>query len=224
MTFLSSLADDHRPLVLDTSVLVNLHASGHGEQVLSVIENDIVIADAVALELEHETSRRNGEQGFLRGLTGCGKITVVDLTTAEYELFAALSGGPSSLDDGEAATIAIAVHRGFRPVVDERKGRARAAALMNGEQPAWSIDLLRHPQIVHSLGEQLASEAIYLALRHGRMRIPSDSADYIVTLIGHNRAFECTCLPNFKSLSQEAPSLEPTDAKTNRRERPSDTN
>jgi predicted nucleic acid-binding protein len=223
MTFSSSLVDDPRPLVLDTSVLVNLHACAHGERVLSAIQNEIVVADIVAGELKHETSRRNGEHSFLHDLISRGKVTVVGMTEAEYELFAVLSGGPSSLDDGEAATIAIAAHRRFRAVIDERKGRARAAALMNGEQPAWSIDLLRHPEILPRLGEQLAVEAIYLALRHGRMRIPSNSADDVVTLIGRNRALECTCLPNFKSLSQEAASLKQTEAKANMRGRRRDT-
>ena len=203
MTFSSSLSDDSRPLVLDTSVLVNLHACGHGERLLSMIQNDIVVADIVAGELEHETSLKKGEHSFLYGLIGRGKVTVVSLTEAEYELFAALSCGPSSLDDGEAATIAIAAHRGFRAVVDERKGRARAVALMNGEEPAWSLDLLRYPTVVQSLGGQLAADVVYLALRHGRMRIPTNSADDVAALIGRDRAIECTCLPNFKSLWQE---------------------
>lgn len=198
MTFSSSLADDRRPLVLDTSVLVNLHACAHGGRVLSAIENEIVVADIVTGELEHETSRRKGEQSFLHDLTGRGKVTVVGMTEAEYELFAELSGVAPSLDDGEAATIAISVHRGFRPVVDERKGRARAAALMNGEQPAWSLDLLRHPGVVRNLGEHLAADIVYLALRHGRMRIPPACAEDVVAVIGRERALECTCLPNFK--------------------------
>lgn len=204
MTFSSSLADDCRPLVLDTSVLVNLHACGHGERVLSMIHNDIVISHIVAGELEHETSRRNGDHSFLYGLTGRGEVTVDGLSDAEYDLFAALSGGPSSLDDGEAATIAIAAGRGFRAVIDERKGRARATALMNDEQPAWSLDLLWHPSVLEGLGEHLATDIVYLALRHGRMRIPPECADDVVALIGRERALDCTCLPNFKSLSQEA--------------------
>ncbi len=219
MTFSSSLADDRRPLVLDTSVLVNLHACAHGERVLSVIENDIVIPDVVAGELEHETSRRNGQHSFLHDLTSRGKVTVVGMTEAEYKLFATLSGGPSSLDDGEAATIAVAANRSFRAVVDERKGRARAVTLMNREEPAWSLDLLRHPSVVQSLGGGLAANVVYLALRHGRMRIPPDCADDVVALIGRERSLACTCLPNFKSLSREAPAPIQTEAETNVRSR-----
>ena len=212
MTFSSSLADDPRPLVLDTSVLINLHACTYGERVLTAIANDIVVLDIVAGELEHETSRKNGDHGFLHGLIVRGKVTVVGMTDAEYELFTTLSGGSPSLDDGEAATIAIAANRAFRAVRDARKGRARAAALMDGEEPGWSVGLLQQPSVVQSLGQHLAADAIYLALRYGRMRIPAECSDSVVALIGQERARECTCLPNFKNLSREAPPSAPTEA------------
>lgn len=204
MTFSSSLADDRRPLVLDTSVLINLHACTYGDRVLRAITNDIVVPDIVARELEHETSRKNGDHNFLHNLILGSKMTIANMTDAEYELFATLSGGSPSLDDGEAATIAIAARRGFRAVVDERKGRVRAAALMNDVEPGWSLDLLRHPSVVQSLGEHPAADALYLALRHGRMRIPAERRDEVVELIGRARALECPCLPNFRNLSRKA--------------------
>ena len=199
MTFSSSLADEHRTLVLDTSVLINLHACTYGERVLTAIPNDIVVPDVVEGELKRETGRMDGSQNFLHGLMERGKVTVAGMTDAEYELFATLTGGSQPLDDGEAATIAIAADRGFRAIVDERKGRTRAAALMSGEEPGWSLDLLRHPRVVQSLGLQ-AADAVYLALRHGRMRIPAQFGESVLHLIGRDRAIECTCLPNFKSL------------------------
>lgn len=202
MTFSSSLADDGRPLVLDTSVLINLHACTYGEQVLTVLANDIVVPDIVAGELKHETSRKNGDHDFLHGLIERGKATIAGMTDAEYELFGTLSGGSPSLDDGEAGTIAIAACRGLRAVIDERKGRARAAALMDGDEPGWSLDVLQHPSVVRSLGEHLAADAVYLALRDGRMRIPAECGDEVVELIGPERALECPCLPNFKKLSR----------------------
>lgn len=204
MTFSSSLADDRRALVLDTSVLINLHACTYGEHVLTAIANDIVVPDIVAGELEHETSRKNGDQGFLYDLIERGTVTIASMTDEELELFAALTAGSASLDDGEAATIAIAAIRGFRAVVDERKGRACAAVLMTGEEPGWSLDLLRHPSVLQSLDEFQAGDAVYLALRYGRMRIPAQYADSVVELIGRERALDCSCLPNFKSLLKEA--------------------
>ena len=97
------------------------------------------------------------------------------------------------------ATIAIAVTRHLLPVIDERKGRARAIALMETREPDWSLDILRHPLVTADLGDQAAVEALYLALRDGRMRIPSEITDYVIALIGMGRAIDCTCLPGYGS-------------------------
>lgn len=97
------------------------------------------------------------------------------------------------------ATIAVAVSQGFLPVVDERKGRARAQDLMNGQAPAWSLDLLVHPAVQSALVGDGYIEAVYLALREGRMRIDEERCDAVVQLIGIERAKDCTSLPGFKA-------------------------
>ena len=198
MTCSSSLTDNPGPLVLDTSVLINLHACTYGERILMAIPNDILVPQIVAEELEHETSRRNGEYNFLHGLAASGKVTLADMTDEEYEIFYQLTSSSPSLDDGEAATIAIAVTRHLLPVIDEKKGRARAIALMETREPDWSLDILRHPLVTADLGDQAAVEALYLALRDGRMRIPSEITDYVIALIGMGRAIDCTCLPGYR--------------------------
>lgn len=200
MTFSSSLADESRPLVLDTSVLINLHACTFGQRILMAVPNAIVVPEVVADELDTETGRRNGDHGFLHGLVAQGKISIVAMTDDEYELFAALTSGTPSLDDGEAATIAVAARRDFRAVIDERKGRAQAVVRMGGEEPGWTLDLLQHPAARRSLGDADMAEAIYLALREGRMRIPQEHGDALVTLIDIERALHCSCLPNYKGL------------------------
>lgn len=198
MSCSSSLTDSAGPLVLDTSVLINLHACKYGEQILTAIPNDIVVPEIVAGELEHETSRRNGEYSFLHGLVASEIVTVVNLTEAEYGTFYELTSTSPSLDDGEAATIAISAARHVLPVIDERRGRSRAGILMKARAPAWSLDLFRHPTAVAALGDQPAVEALYLALRDGRMRIPSETVDGVIALIGMERSRDCTCLPGYR--------------------------
>ena len=200
MTFSSSLTDDPRPLVIDTSVLINLHACTFGERILAAVPNVIVVPDVVADELDTEMGRSNGDHGFLHGLAGKGKISIVTMTDDEYEIFAALTSSSPSLDDGEAATIAVAAGRNLRAVIDERKGRAQAVTRMDGEEPGWTLDLLQHAAAHRSLGDANLTEAIYLALREGRMRIPREHGDAIVALIGMERALHCSCLPNYKGL------------------------
>ena len=69
---------------------------------------------------------------------------------------------------------------------------------MNVRVPSWSLDLFRHPTAIAVLGDQPAVEALYLALRDGRMRIPSESADSVIALIGTERSRNCTCLPGYR--------------------------
>jgi predicted nucleic acid-binding protein len=198
MSCSSSLIDIPGPLVLDTSVLINLHACKDGERILTAIPNNVVVPEIVAGELEHETSRRNGEYHFLHALVKGGIVTLATMTDAEYEIFHELTSTSPSLDDGEAATIAIAAARHFLPVVDERRGRIRASALMKARTPGWSLDIFRHPTAIAVLGDQPAVDALYLALRDGRMRIPSERGDGVITLIGLERARHCTCLPGYR--------------------------
>lgn len=202
MTSSSSLNDIRQPLVLDTSVLINLHACTYGEKVLQALPNDIVIPSTVAEELEKETSRKSGERNFLTSMATKKALTVADMTDDEYELFGNLVSGPPSLGDGEAATIVIATTRALHPVIDERKGRTCAAAPPLSLQPSWSLDLLDHPSVVKSLGDQAAQDAIYFALRDGRMRIPAERSDAVIAKIGLRRALDCSSLPGFKNLQK----------------------
>lgn len=198
MTYSSSLSDDPTPLILDTSVLINLHASRHGEHILAAVPNDVLVPEIVAWELEHETSKLNGEHQFLRELVAAGKVKVALLTEHEYEAYATIVAGRTSLGDGEAATIAVAAARNLKAVIDERKGRQKAEIECAGRIPGWSLDLFRHPRILATLGDDTATEALYLALRDGRMRIHDDHCDHVVGLIGLERALECNSLPGYK--------------------------
>ncbi|MFL0694507.1 MAG: DNA-binding protein [Agrobacterium tumefaciens] len=199
MTYSSILSDKTAALALDTSVLINLHACQRGIEVLAAIPNRIVVSHIVAGELDHETSRRNGEEAFLQALSAAGHITLVDLSEEEFEMFFELTSSASSLDDGEAATIAISRGRGLIPVIDERRGRSRAKEII-GIDPAWSLDLLSHPKTTASLGADLSVDTLFLALRDGRMRIPPESTREVVSIIGDDRARQCTCLPGYRHL------------------------
>ncbi len=202
MVYSNSLASDGRSLVLDTSVLINLHGCTLGEPILEALPNNILVAGVVVEELESETSRRNGEHSFLNKLIGNGKVERVELTKDETSLFQRLVAGSSSLDDGEAATIAVAYNRQVLPVVDERRGRNWISESSMTVPTCWSLDLLLHPQVKAALGAARVVEAVYLALRNARMRVPDEFCDDVVALIGEERAIECNCLPGYKRRKQ----------------------
>lgn len=203
MTYSNFLADNLTPLILDTSVLINLHASTHGGRILSCLPNDILVPEIVASELEHETSKNNGEHQFIQDLAANRKVRLVALDEREYEVFESLVSGSPSLDDGEAATIATAACRSYLPIIDERKVRQRAQEYIPGKQLVWSLDLFRHPEVVAKLGAALSVEALYFALRDGRMRIQEGHCNHVVSLIGVQRALDCNCLPGYKVRRQQ---------------------
>ncbi len=190
MNFSSSLTDPQLPLVVDTSVLISIQSCGQGEKIFSSIPNPIIVPKVVADEFQRGTE----DKSFLPKLVLSQHLLLEDATETEDETYFNLL---MSLDDGESATIAIAFHRKFLPVIDERKGRAKASALNSKLVPGWSLDLLQHQAVVEILGESKTADLIFLALRNSHMRIPEERADEIISLIGEGRARECTCLPSY---------------------------
>lgn len=198
MTYSSSITNYQAPLVLDTSVLINLHACRCGGRILCALANEILVPEIVVSELKHETSRSNGEHQFVKDLVADKIVKVVDLDEDGYEIFGSLVVGSSTLGDGEAATIATAARLDCMPVIDDQKGRNQSQVHVADKLPAWSIDLFCHPKVVAELGERLGINSLYLALHDGRMRIHEDHCDYVVNLIGAHRAIKCVSLPGYK--------------------------
>lgn len=186
------------PLVLDTSVLINLDSSRFGERIVGALPHDIIVPEIVVSELLGEDVKCNSTHRFVQEIVATSKVSIVALTGSEYRLFGRLVSGKLSLDDGEAATIAIGFCRGYLPIIDERKGRQEARSCLGGKCPGWSLCLFRHPRVVASLGRRRATEALYFALRDGRMRVHESHCDEVVNLIGAQRALECYSLPGYK--------------------------
>lgn len=199
MTYSSCQVSSLTPFILDTSVLINLHASRYGGRIIDALPNAIIVSKIVVSEMEHETSKTKGGQQFMKDLVGTSKVSLATMNNREYGLFESLVTGVPSLGDGEASTIVIGVSRGLLPVIDERRGRQRAHVLLSGKHPGWSLDLFRHPQVLAELGPREARDALYYALRDGRMRIDELHCDVVVSVIGVERALECTSLPKYKA-------------------------
>jgi predicted nucleic acid-binding protein len=207
MSFSNFSGKDQPALILDTSVLINLHSCGSGEKVLAAVPSQVLISDIVATELENETSIQNGQRGFVHRMVEMGTVILAELNDDEYELFQELTCQSPSLGDGEASTIAVAVRRKIMPVMDDLKARIRAAALLPNLPPGWSFDILRHPQVIAALGEKLALETLYLALSVGRMRIPTEVTDEVVAYLGISRSRDCKSLPGYRERFRANPDL-----------------
>ena len=186
------------PLVLDTSVLINLHTSRFGERIVDALPHEIIVPEIVVSEMLREDGKCSSAHRFVQAMVATDKVSIVTLSGSEYRLFGSLVSGKRSLDDGESATIAVGYCRGYLPIIDERKGRQEARSYFGGKRPGWSLCLFRHPRVVATLGPKQATEALYLALRDGRMRVHESHCDEVVNLIGAQRALECYSLPGYK--------------------------
>lgn len=136
--------DFDRPLVFDACVLINLHASGRlGEIIRSIPQPTLVTETVRSLELLQTDAldALNPEGDRLGDLISSDRLTVVDFVgddeTGLFIDFAAAIG-----DDGEAASLAVAVSRGFAVVTDDRKAR------QFGERETPSVPLVDTLQIL----------------------------------------------------------------------------
>lgn len=200
MTFSGLGNNQNRALIVDTSVIINLRASRVGDEIIKALPNDLLISDVVLRELRHPTSRESGEAAFVDGLIGRGLLEVVEMLEDELEAFVRLVSEHRSLGDGEAATIACAAKRGLDAALDDRKGRDVARGLDASIGLVWTVDLLLAAQVMRSLGIEECIDAVFLALRDGRMRIHEHYLDRVMDLIGVERARECRSLPGYRNL------------------------
>lgn len=194
----ASLIDPAGILVADTSTIINVNATGCGQEIIRALPNKLVIVDVVRGELDEgrRLGRRDAEQ--LDELVGIGLVDIVKLDDAALMHFEKLVIGPAvaTLDDGEAATIAYAFRQGAVAVLDERKATRICAELFPSLQTNCSVDILAHPDVERCLGKKGLAQAVFNALYQGRMRVFGQHVEWVVGLIGKDQAAVCSSLPN----------------------------
>jgi predicted nucleic acid-binding protein len=194
---LSCLADTTVPVVLDASAAINLNASGFAEAVLRALPNRAVITEIVMNELtgDYRTGRRDAE--IIAALMKADRIAIVQLSEMQLRHFEMLVVGPAvqTLDDGEAATIAYAAESDAVAILDDRKA-IRICATRYPRTPIGStVDLFSHPSVIGALGTASLADAVFAALQHARMRVLPHHMDWVIALIGQERARMCPSLP-----------------------------
>jgi predicted nucleic acid-binding protein len=184
-------------MLSDTSVVINLNATGCADAILRALPHRVAVIDIVQGELDAGTPRERNDAALIGRLVDDGLIKVVSLDETASLLFETLVIGPSAitLDDGEAATIAYAVANGATAVIDEKKANRICAERFPELTVICTVDLLAHPAVRDNLGDELLADAVYGALYNGRMRVPLKHRAWVVELIGVTRATECVSLP-----------------------------
>lgn len=193
----SCVTDPSGLLVADTSVIINLNASRCAKDLLDALPNQVLVVEEVSQELERGRQFGWTNADALWALINSRRIAIVQLGEIGQGYFEKLVAGPATqtLDDGEAATIAYALETGATPLIDERKAHRICAERFPAMTVGCTGDLLAHDEVLHVLGREHLAEAVYNALRDGRMRVLPDFLAWTVELIGPDRATNCPSLP-----------------------------
>jgi predicted nucleic acid-binding protein len=197
MGFPTSSIDSITRLVVDTSTIINLNATGCAERILQALPAKVIVVDVILGELDEGRPRGRPDADMLRELVASGIIEIVALGNESEEHFEKLVVGPavSTLDDGEAATIAYAAANGEIAVIDERKAVRICAEMYPRLRICNTVDLLALPEVSRILGEDALIQAVFQALMRGRMSVLPRDVEWVVGLIGSDKAAACTSLP-----------------------------
>lgn len=193
----SFLTDPNITLVLDASVVINLNATNQAAEIIGALACKIVVTTNAIDELEEGIRNGHDDINLLRELMRNGLISPVVLGEDSFDVYEALIEGTASrtLDDGEAATIAHANASNGIAVIDEKKARRICRESFPRLQLLSSVDILLDPAVLAMLGHDGQADSIYRALVSARMRVPEDTQQLVINLIGEERAAECISLP-----------------------------
>ena len=105
--------------------------------------------------------------GQLRELIRTDRVEVMAMNKVAEAFFEKLVIGPArdTLDDGEAATIAIALERGGIPLIDERKARHICRERYPDLFYGCAVDIFRYPEVREALGEAGLALSVLNALK-----------------------------------------------------------
>lgn len=196
MTPPSSWPDRPLPLALDASAVINLNGSGRAADILRILGGEVLVASDVIRELRNGIPNRRKDSEKLAVLIDHGLVKEVKLGEPGLILFERLAIGAaaSTLEDGEAATIALAFEQEVAAVIDESKGRRLCAVHAPKVRLIGSIELFLHDAVTKDLDKGLA-EAIFCALTIGRMHVLPMYDARVAKLLGPERAALCKSLP-----------------------------
>jgi predicted nucleic acid-binding protein len=112
-------------ILLDACCLLNLYATRCREEILTVVEGRFAVVERVAAEALYTRRGGSGEDADEKDAVDMGQLIargLLEVLTVETaEEAASYVGFAAELDDGEAMTCALALHRGAAVATDDRK-------------------------------------------------------------------------------------------------------
>ena len=188
--------DEATAFVLDASVLINFLGSGAAERLLTALPGPALVADRAFREVLRDPSGRIPSTDIRQALVEAGLVEVRPLEGTQALLYLELASAPDPdrLDDGEAATVALAVACGAVPVLDETKARRVYRSRFPGRPLESTAGLFRRLNDGERLPPDDLRSALYQALRQARMHVVSEEREWVVRTLGPELAKQCPSL------------------------------
>jgi predicted nucleic acid-binding protein len=184
-------------LVADASFWINLVAGGRAVDIIRVLAKRPQIPRVALDELERGRDKGRQTAAALSEMIKSGLVVVAELPEAAEETYLSLVAGPVSqtLDDGEAATLALALEVGAIAIIDERKAIKLAQSRFPDLRIVSTTDLLLSDVVRAVLSTEELGCVLYAALREARMRVPDNLLEAVCACLGSERASNCASLP-----------------------------
>ena len=185
------------PLVADASVWINLVASARAIDVVRTLSKPMIVSSIALGELERGRDKGRSAYSGITSLIAAGYVTVIDLPAEAKDVYLGLVAGRASqtLDDGEAATLALALHLDATALIDERKAIGIAASRFPHLTVATTTDLLLSTQVRAVLDTDQLADVLFASLKEARMRVPDHLLDQVCACLGFDRTQLCLSLP-----------------------------
>lgn len=192
----SCLDEVANPVVADTSVFINLNATGFATDILNAIPNPVYLTEDVLSELREGERRGHAYSGAIDRIVDHERVEITALGNQGAAFFRSLVEGSTvgTLDDGEAAAIACALERNGIASIDDGKARRICKERFPGLVTAFTVDLLFHRAVQSAFPPDKLAVSIFNALYNGRMKVPVQFAEPIIDVIGLQRAVKCRTL------------------------------
>lgn len=183
------------PLVLDASALINLVATSDPLAILNSLVDPVVVEEA-AREVRRNPRTRETGAIVLDPLLASGSLQQVKLTEDDAQHFVDLVGAspPDDLDDGEAATLAYAISRGYAVVIDERKAARVVRERYDHILCVTTVRLYRYLLEHRAADRSFISSCVYDSIRLARMRVTAAESPWVLQLLDPTQRANCPSL------------------------------
>ena len=183
-------------LAFDASAMINFLGTGIAETLLTNLGRSVIMPTAALAEVKYHPIQGHDLQATLSRLTSHGLVKQLSLPPRARAIHLELMGAglAGGLDDGEAATIALAIEHSATTMVvlDERKAARIFSERWAERNCVDTVTLLAEAR--GSMRSDEFANACFSALRHARMRVAPDDVDWMIETIGPERAIQCPSL------------------------------